>query len=371
MAELFVHTRLRRSPFYEATIAAGATAFSAYNRMLMPFGYGDPDAEYRRLVEGVSMWDVGGQRQIQLRGPDAARLAQVLCPRDLSSCVEGQGKYVALCNHVGTIINDPIVLKIDDDCFWLSIADSDVGLWASSIAAERDFDVEVSEPDVSPLAVQGPLAEDVVASIFGDWVRDLRYFWFGDAEIEGIPVKVARSGWSKQGGFELYLMDGARGGDLWNIVAEAGRPWGIGPGNPNSSERIESGLLSWGGDTDGRTNPFEVGLGRFVDLDVPDDVIGIEALRRIAADGPTRHQLGVVLAGDERRPGHERWYDIVVGGVKVGDMTNGAWSYKLERNIGFGLVSIDCRVGDEVQVCKGEEVIDARLTSIPFRRDDR
>ncbi len=371
MPEIFLHTRLRPSPYYDATIAAGVAAMLPYNKMLMPYGYGRPEEEYRRLVEGVSMWDVAGQRQIQLKGPDAARLAQVLCPRDLSSCVEGQGKYVAVCNHAGTIINDPILLKLDDDCFWLSIADSDVGLWAGCVAAERRLDVEVFEPDVSPLAVQGPLAEDVVASILGDWVRDLRYFWFGDAEIDGIPMKVARSGWSKQGGFELYLMDGSRGTDLWNIVAEAGRPWGIAPGNPNPSERIESGLLSWGGDTDRWTNPFELGLGRFVDLDVPDDVIGIDALRRIAAEGPRRHQLGVVLAGDDPQPGHARWYDIVADGVKVGDMTNGTWSYKLERNIGYGLVSVDCRIGDEVQVHKGDEVVAAKFTAIPFRREDR
>lgn len=371
MAEIARHTRLRRSPYYESTVAEGVTLFGTYNRMLMPFGYGDREAEYRRLVEGVSMWDVGGERQIQLKGPDAADLAQVLCPRHLSKAVAGQGKYVALCDHAGTIINDPIILKIDDDCFWLSIADSDVGMWARCVAAERGMDVEVTEPDVSPLAVQGPMAEDVVASMLGEWVRDLRYFWFGDAEIDGIPMKVARSGWSKQGGFELYLMDGNRGNDLWNIVKEAGQPWGIGPGYPTPSERIESGLLSWGGDTDQHTNPFEVRLGRFVDLDVDDDVIGIEALRTIAADGPTRHQLGIVLEGDDPQPSHEVWHDVIVDGQKVGDMTNGTWSYKLERNIGFGLVSIDCQIGDSVVVRRGSDAVPAKLTDIPFRREDR
>ncbi len=371
MVELALHTRLRRSPYYEVTLSEGVTSFITYNQMLIPMGYGDPEAAYRRLVEGVSMWDVGGERQIQLKGRDAADLAQILCTRDLSKAVVGQGKYVVLCDHAGTVINDPVALKIDDDCFWLSIADSDVNLWASCVAAERGMDVEVSEPDVSPLAVQGPMAAEVVASIFGDWIRDLRYFWFGDAEIDGIPLKVARSGWSKQGGFELYLMDGTRGHDLWNIVKEAGRPWNIGPGYPTPSERIENGLLSWGGDTDGRTNPFEVRLGRFVDLDVPDDVIGIQALRRIVADGPKRHQLGIVLKGDDPHPGHEVWYDVLIDGQKVGDMTNGTWSYKLERNIGFGLVSVDCRTGDSVVVLREGEPVPGRLTDIPFRREDR
>ncbi len=371
MPELAVHTRLRRSPYYEATVAEGVTAFIPYNAMLLPLGFGQPEVEYRRLTEGVSMWDVAVERQIQLLGPDAGRLAQVLCARDLSKAVVGQGKYVAICDHDGVLINDPVALKLSDDCWWLSIADSDIGLWARCVAAERAMDVEVSEPDVSPLAVQGPDAEDVVASIFGDWVRDLKYFWFGDAELEGIPLKVARSGWSKQGGFEIYLMDGSRGLDLWNIIKEAGEPWNIGPSYPNPSERIESGLLSWGGDCDANTNPFEVRLERFVDLDVPDDVIGIEALRQIKAEGPKRHQLGIVLEGDEPRSGHMQWYDVLMGGERVGDMTNGTWSYKLERNIGFGLVSVDCQIGDSVEVNKDGEVIPGRLTDIPFSREDR
>ena len=371
MPELLIHQSLRRSPYYSATVAEGARTMHPYNRMMIPFGYSDPESEYRQLVDGVSMWDVGAERQVQLRGPDAARLAQVLCPRNLSMASVGQGKYVAMCDHAGTIINDPILLKIADDCFWLSVADADIGLWARCVAAERGMDVEVSEPDVSPLAVQGPLAEDVVASIFGDWVRGLRFFWFGDAEVDGIPLKIARSGWSKQGGFELYLMDGSRGLDLWNIVKEAGRPWNIRPGSPNGSERIENGLLSFAGDCDTSTNPFEVGLSRFVDLDVPDDVVGIQALRRIAADGPKRHRVGIVLAGDEPRPSHTDWCDVTVGGTKVGDMTNGTWSYKLERNIGFGLLSVDCRVGDDVVVRRGAETVPGRLVDIPFRREDR
>lgn len=371
MADLFPHTSLRRSPYYTATVAAGVSIFHPYNRMLLPLGYGDPEGEYRRLTEGVTMWDVAAQRQVEVRGPDAAELAQIMCARDLSTCVHGQGKYVALCNHAGAIINDPVVLKLDDDRFWFSIADSDVRLWASSIAAERGLTVHISEPDVSPLAVQGPMAEDVVASIFGDWVRDLKYFWFSDADVDGIPLKVARSGWSKQGGFELYLMDGKRGMELWNVVAEAGRSRGIAPGYPNPSERIESGLLSWAGDCDVNTNPFEVRLDRFVDLDVPDDVIGIEALRQIEADGPRRHQLGVVLEGDQPRDSHQHWYDIMQRGMKIGSMTNGTWSYKLRRNIGFGLVLTDCQPGDEVRVIKDGKVINGKLVDIPFRVEDR
>ncbi|MEL6947403.1 MAG: glycine cleavage T C-terminal barrel domain-containing protein [Pseudomonadota bacterium] len=360
-------TRLRPSPFYFATVDEGVQNFTTYNHMLMPTGYGDPEAEYWRLIHGVAMWDVAVERQIQITGPDAARLTQVLCPRRMDRCKVGQGKYVALCNHAGTLINDPIVLKMDEQRFWLSIADSNILFWARAIASERKFNVDVQEADVSPLAVQGPLAEDVVSEIFGDWVRDLRYFWFRETEVQGIPVTVARSGWSKQGGFELYLQDGTRGTELWNIVKEAGRRWDIGPGNPNATERVESGLLSWGGDTDDTTNPFEVGLEPYVDLDVDDDVVGIAALRRIKEKGPKRHLLGVMLESEERLDPSFHWLTVFKDGLSVGHMTNVTWSYRLKRTIGFGLVSrTDAEAGDRVVVQSLTELHDAKLVPLPF-----
>jgi len=359
-------TRLRRSPYFEATVREGVKGFLPYNQMLMPTGYGHPEAEYWRLINGVAVWDVAVERQVEITGPDAGKLAQILSPRDLSNCVENQGKYVALCNHNGTIINDPILLKLSEDRFWFSIADSNILFWARAIAAERRFNVDVFEPDVSPLAVQGPKAEAVVANMFGDWIRDLKYFWFREAEIDGIPMMVARSGWSKQGGFELYLMDRSKGGELWDIVKEAGKSYGIGPGNPNMCERIESGLLSWGSDTDDKTNPFEIGLGKFVDLNIDDDVIGIANLRKFKAEGIKRHQLGLVLEGDEPMPFHSVWYDILLNGTKVGSMTNGVWSYRLKRNIGYALISSQIKVGQKVEVCKDGQLIEGSLRKLPF-----
>lgn len=366
MFQIYPSARLRPSPFFEATVAEGVKSFTTYNQMLMPTDYGHPEAEYWRIINGVSMWDVAVERQVQLAGPDAGRLAQILAPRDLSKCKEGQGKYVALCNHAGTVINDPILLKRADDLYWLSIADSNILFWARAIAAERNLNVVITEPDVSPLAIQGPKADGVTAAIFGDWVRDLKFFWFREAEIEGIPVLVARSGWSKQGGFEIYLLDGSKGTALWNIVKEAGRPWDIGPGNPNTHERIESGLLSWGGDTDDQTNPFEVRMERYVDLNVPDDTVGIEALRRIKAEGPKRHQLGVILEGDSPAGSAFTWFDITLEGTKVGDLTNIIWSYRLQKNIGFGLVSVNAKPGDSVSVALPSGATTGTLVDLPF-----
>jgi aminomethyltransferase len=366
MAQIGPNTRLRVSPFYEATVAEGVEAFSPYNKMLMPVSYGHPEAEYRRLKNGVCLWDVGVERQVRLCGPDAVRLAQVLSVRDLSGCAVNQGKYVPMCDHRGVLINDPIVLKLAADHWWLSIADNNMLLWARAIACERGFAVDIDEPDVSPLAVQGPAAENVVAAVFGDWVRQIKFFWFADAEIDGMPLKIARSGYSGQGGFELYLMDGSRGTDLWNIVREAGKPWDIGPGNPNPAERIESGMLSFGGDTDDQTNPFEVRLDRYVDLDLDDDVIGIKALRQLQANGITRHQLGVVFDDPAPQPGHAIWYDVTANGAPVGSMTNGIWSPDLQRFIGYVLVNRDVQPGDRVVVHKHDKLFDATVCDLPF-----
>ncbi|MEM7428937.1 MAG: glycine cleavage T C-terminal barrel domain-containing protein [Pseudomonadota bacterium] len=366
MAEIGPNTRLRVSPFYEATLDEGVTGFSPYNRMLMPVSYGQPEAEYDRLLNGVSQWDVGVERQVQLKGPDASEFAQILSVRDLSNCTFGQGRYVPMCDHRGVLINDPVVLKLEEDLYWFSIADNAILLWARSIAAERGLDVEVSEPDVSPLALQGPMAENVVAALCGDWVRELKYFGFRQTAIDDIPVIIQRSGYSKQGGFEIYLMDGSRGTALWNIVREAGKPWNIGPGNPNPAERIESGLLSFGGDTDDETNPFEVRLGRYVDLDLDDEVIGIAALRDIHTRGIARHQLGLRLEGNQPQEGHWVWYDVFSDGLRAGSMTNGIWSPRLGCMIGFALVSRDLAPGDQVTVAKQGREVSGTLCNLPF-----
>ncbi|MEO1490956.1 MAG: glycine cleavage T C-terminal barrel domain-containing protein [Pseudomonadota bacterium] len=359
--------RVRKSPFYEATLAEGASSMTVYNHMMMPTGYGDPFGEYWRLIEGVAMWDVAVERQVELRGPDAARLAQTLVPRRVANQPIGQGWYVPVCDHEGVLLNDPVLLKLADDRFWLSIADSDMLFWARAIAGERRLDVEVFEPDVSPLAVQGPKAEDVIASMFGDEIRDIRHFAVREMMMDHIPIMLARSGWSKQGGFEIYLMDSTHGPDLWNRVKEAGAPYEIGPGNPNPIERIESGLLSWGGDTDDRTNPFEVNMSRFVDVTCPTYTIGIEALRKIKEEGPTRHQLGIFLDLDEPLGYFPQKLSIMSGGTRAGLLTATAFSPRLKRNIGMCLISRDVQPGDTVEVvlpdgrtCGGE------MTKLPF-----
>lgn len=333
-----IGARVRKSPFFNKTVEDGVTSFSVYNHMYMPTSYGDAAAEYDRLINGVAMWDVAVERQVCLKGPDAQVLARYLTTRELGSLTVGQGRYVPICDHRGTLINDPVLLPIEEDEYWLSIADSDITLWSRAIAAERGLNVSVYEPDVSPLAIQGPKAVEVVASLFGDWVRDLKYFGHRKTDLNGIPLHVARSGWSKQGGYELYLQDGMRGEELWDIVKEAGQPYGIGPGCPNYIERLESGLLSYGADTDDETNPYEVGLGKFVSLDREDDFVGKEALKRIHGEGARRRFVGYKLDGEPFERGNEHRWPVKVNEVYVGFLSASAWSPRVNANIGVGLV---------------------------------
>lgn len=368
MPSITTSPRIRKSPFYSATLADGATEFTVYNKMFMPTSFGNPGAEYDRLINGVVMWDVAVERQVQLCGPDAGRLAQYLVARDLSDMVENQGKYVAICDHDGNLLNDPILMKLTGDRYWLSLADSDMLLWCKAVASEGGFDVMVTEPDVSPLAIQGPLAPALVADLFGDWTRDLKYFWFRETVLNGIALVLCRSGWSKQGGFELFLQDETKGGELYEGVKAAGTRYGIGPGAPNQVERVESGLLSWGADTTPDSNPFEAGLGRFVDVDLDADYIGKAALKRIAAEGPARLFTGLVLERDspsawplaERTP-------VFVDGRQVGTMSAIVHSHRLGRTI--GLAQIETAVvesGAPVEVASPTGMQRAIIHPLPF-----
>lgn len=355
-----------KSPYFDATVADGVAAFSVYNHMYTPANFGDQEAEYNRLMQGVAMWDVACERQVELAGPDAGILARYLTPRNLSRMEIGQGKYVPLCSYDGLLINDPILLKLSETQYWLSIADSDIHLWASAIAAERHWDVKVSRPDVSPLAVQGPKAADVVAELFGDWVHQLKYFWFKETDLDGIPLLLVRAGWSKQGGFELFLQDGSRATELYDRVKAAGKPHGIGPGAPSDIERIESGLLSYGTDADANTNPFEVGLGKYIDLDREDEFVGKSALQKIFSEGVKRRRVGLFLSGD-RIDQNQHPYPVRLGDDVVGTLFETVYSPRMKRNIAIALINSDVDEDENgLLVDTGSEERKAAISGLPF-----
>jgi aminomethyltransferase len=361
--------RIRKSPYFNSTVKAGVSHFSTYNHMYMPVSYGDAAAEYDRLINGVALWDVAVERQVSLKGRDAIELARLVTPRNLDDLAFGIGKYAPMVNERGVLINDPVLLQIADDEVWLSIADSDMKFWCGALAVGKGMDVAVTEPDASPLAVQGPKAVDVISDIFGSWVREMRYFGFRDTEVEGIPVFVARSGWSKQGGYEIYLRDGTKGDRLWDIVTEAGAPYNIGPGAPNYIERVESGLISINADTDDDANPFEMGLGKFIDLDQGVDYVGKAPLRRIAAEGPKRKFCGIVMDGDPLQSTNTHRWRVMQNGGYIGFASAAAYSPRLEANIATALITTEAAAaGAVLEVETDNGIRTARPTDLPFRK---
>ena len=358
--------RIRKSPYFEATERYGCRAYTTYNNMYLPLVYKDLVSDYWHIKKGVTLWDVGCQRQVEITGSDAFRFLQHLTPRNLTDFQVGQCKYIPLTTPDGGILNDPVCTRLGDNHFWLSIADRDVWLWARGLAAGYQMDVEIIEPDVSPLAVQGPKSFEVVADLFGDWVRELKYFWFREVDFQGMPLILARSGWSKQGGYELYLRDGSYGDQLWEIVMEAGKPYDIQPATPSSIERVESGLLNYWEDITEDTNPYEVGLGKFVDLEQEVDFIGKEALKKVKAAGIKRKLVGLTIHSEPMYQLAQPW-PVEFDGVRVGEITSAVYSPDLDQNIAYALVAIEYSgEGKQLVVNMEPEEVDATITRLPF-----
>jgi aminomethyltransferase len=334
--------------------------------MYLPLVYQDLVSDYWHIKKEVTIWDVGCQRQVEITGPDAFEFLQHLTPRNLTKFKVGQCKYVVLTTQDGGILNDPVALRLGENHFWLSIADRDILLWAKGIAVGFQMQVAIQEPDVSPLAVQGPKSFDVIADLFGDWVRKLRYFWFQETELDGIPLVLARSGWSKQGGYELYLRDGSYGDQLWEIVMEAGRPYNIQPATPSSIERVESGLLNYWEDMTEDTNPYEVGLGKFVNLEQEIDFIGKEALKEIKAAGIKRKLVGLEIHSEPLSQQAQPW-SVEYDGQPVGAITSAVYSPDLNVNIALAMVAVECAgVGTKLVVDLGQEKVDTTISNLPF-----
>ena len=330
--------RLRRTPFSPGVEAAGVKAYTVYNHMLLPTVFRSVEEDYRHLKEAVQVWDVACERQVEIRGPDAARLMQMLTPRDLRRMLPGQCYYVPMVDETGGMLNDPVAVKLAEDRFWVSIADSDLLLWVKGIVWGMRLDVLVDEPDVSPLAVQGPRADELMAAVFGEGVRALRFFRFGWFDFEGRSLAIARSGYSRQGGFEIYLEGGEMGMALWHALMEAGRPFDVRAGCPNLIERIEGGLLSYGNDMTRANTPHECGLGRFCNTLTAIGCVGRDALLRVAQEGPVRQIRPLAIDGPAVPVCLEAWPVTDPGGRRVGQVTSAAWSPDHATNVAIGMI---------------------------------
>jgi len=358
----------RKSPMFESTLRAGCSAYDIYNHMYLPGYYDDPVTEYWALLQGVTLWDVGVERVVQISGPDAFELTNMMTCRDLTRCAVGQGKYALITAPDGGIINDPVLIRRAEDTFWLCLADSDAHLYALGIAVGRGMDVEVSLPQVHPVQVQGPKAKDVMRALVGEAVLDIRYYWTMDAEIDSIPVVISRTGWTGEVGYEVYLTDPTRGDQLWQAIMSAGREHDIRPIAPCEARRIEAGIFNYNSDITYADNPFQVmGLERLVE-EQEADYIGKRALERIRREPVTRRLVGIEMPGeplafeiaDERPALHE--------GRRVGRVTDLVWSPRLERNIGYVWVPAELSApgtGLQVEAADGR-LAEASTAAIPF-----
>lgn len=363
---LSISRRTRRTPFTDRVTAAGVTAYTIYNHMLLPTVFRSITEDYRHLKSAVQVWDVACERQVEIRGPQAAELVQMLTPRDLSEMRIGQCRYIPIVDETGGMLNDPVAVKLDEDRYWISIADSDLLFWIKALALGFRMAVDVFEPDVSPLAIQGPLADDLAARVFGDEVRKIRFFGFKTFAFNGAELAVARSGYSKQGGFEIYVEGSQHGEPLWDALFEAGRDLDVRAGCPNLIERIEAGLLSYGNDMTRANTPHECGLGRFCDTRLAIGCVGRDALLRVAREGPLKQIRYLEIEGDAVPSCPEPWA-VTAKGEPAGQVTSAAWSPDFEANLAIGMIVRDWwDEGTEVLVHTPEGPRTARIREKPW-----
>jgi glycine cleavage system aminomethyltransferase T len=367
----YIQPWYRKSPYFESTKRAGCRSWGLYNHMLLPTLYDDPVTEYWALLTHVTMWDVAVERCVEISGSDALEFTNLLTCRDLTTCAVGQCKYVLLTEARGGIVNDPVLLRLEEDRFWLALADSDALLFAKGVAALAKMDVDVVEADVAPMQIQGPSSKDVVRDLFGHGIADLRYYWCAEAELNGIPVVVSRTGWTGEVGYEIYLRDSSRGDELWRLVEEAGAPFGIRPIAPSEARRIEAGIFNYGSDMRTEDTPFHItGLERLVELEQDGDFIGRDALRRIAHEGVDRKLVGIDIEGapmTDEGALNDLWPVHEPGGGPIGRVTAGAWSPRLERNIGYAWVPVShMGIDTRLELRAGEGARAATVAALPF-----
>ncbi len=360
-------TQIRKSPYFDSTVKWGATGFSVYNHMYIPRDFGSPEQNFWNLIEKSILCDVAVERQVEITGSDAYKFIQLLTPRDLSKLSVGQCKYVLIVNNDGGILNDPVLLRLAENHFWLSLADSDVLLWAQGVAVNSGLDVKISEPDVSPLQLQGPTSQEIMVKLFGEDIRDLKYYWLREYQLDGIPLIVSRTGWSSELGYEIYLRDGSKGNELYEKIMEAGKEHGIQPGHTSSIRRIEGGMLSYHADADIHTNPFELGFDRLVNLDTDINFIGKEALKKIKQEGIKRKQVGLIIDCDPLSGPNTTFWPIEKDGKTIGKVTSAVYSPRLKKNIALAMIEINySELGNQLDVQTHEGKYSATVVEKPF-----
>ena len=331
--------RTRRTPFSDGVEKAGVKSYTVYNHMLLASQFGDFVQDYHHLKKHVQIWDVAVQRQVRIKGRDSQKLMHLLSPRDLTKMSDDQCFYIPLVDQSGGMLNDPLALKIEENEYWISIADSDYLLYALGVSDALNLDVQIDEPDISPLAVQGPKAEELLSKVFGNEVREIKFFKYKKLLFQGREMIIARSGYSKQGGFEIYVNGFEYGMPLWEKLLANGEELNVRVGCPNLIERIEGGLLSYGNDISRENTPFEAGLGKFINS--KENFIGKKSLESRPF---TKKIMPVRISGEI--PPCDRHWDIFSGGQEIGKISSAAFSPDFKCNVAIGMINTSISVGE-------------------------
>ena len=369
-ATTFFYPRTRLSPYFEGTQASGAKAYSVYNHMYLPSWYRDTEEEYWAVTNDVVIWDVAVERQVQIKGPDAFEFTNFITTKDLHKCKVKQCKYTLICDDKGGVINDPVLSRLDNDIFWLSLSDSDVLLWAKGLAYNSKWNVELSEPDVAPMQVQGPKSKPLMISLFGSELESLRYYHCLDGTLSGMEMLVTRTGYTGEIGYEIYLKNASKDGlKLWNTMLEAGKPYNISPTGPSLIRRLEHGIRNYGQDVRLDNNPYEVGLGFAVDLNQEADFVGKEYLTQIKKEGLKKKLVGIEFGTERMKGWNEDYWPVIENDKQIGQVTTAAYSPSLKKNIGYAMLPIErTELGTKITILARGDEVGATVIKEPFIR---
>ena len=363
-----IGTRIRKSPYFNSTIKYGVKGFTIYNKMYLPTGFSSPVEEYLSLINDVTFGDFAAERQVEVSGPDAFDFIKYINPRNLSKCDIGDCKYIVLTDSNGCIINDACLIRLEDDKFWVSPGDGDVLLWLQGVAMHSGMNVNICEPDVSPLQISGPKAGRLIQKLFAGEHDNLGYYKAKETSLENIPMVIARTGWSGELSYELYLQDRKLGNSLFELVYEAAKEFNGNVIAPNNIRTIEGGLLSYGSDFGREHNPYTIGLDRLVDVDQDIDFIGKEALKKIKENGTTSKLIGVEMDGDpiDKVPEHF-WTVLNLEGKKIGRLSRCIYSPRLKKNIGLAIVdTLASEEGSKVIIESTQQKYNAVICKLPW-----
>ena len=358
--------RIRSTPYTSRIEKQGVTAYTSYNHMLLPAAFGSLEESYHHLKENVQVWDVAGERQVEISGKDSAKLVQLMTCRDLSKSKVGRCYYCPIIDDNAGLINDPVILKLDENRWWISIADSDVILFAKGLAIGNKFNVKIFEPNVDILAVQGPKSFQLMEKIFGNKITEMKFFGFDYFEFANAKHLIARSGWSKQGGYEIYVENKKSGLALYDELFESGKEFNVKPGCPNLIERIESALLSYGNDIDNNDNPLECGLDKYVNLDTNVNFLGKEKLKEIKKNGVTKKLMGVII--DAKDINVSKSINLIdEKNLKIGELRSGVYSPYFKKVIGIAMLNKPhFKVSQTFKISINDSIFEGKVCDLPF-----